>query len=349
MPKVSIIIPAYNGERFIGETLESLLGQTYHDFEIIAVDDGSTDATVDIIKSFIDIDSRRMFIQPLAGRNDRKCDSRVKYFHKENSGNQAIPRNFGIKRAKGEYIAFCDQDDLWYPEKLEKQMSAIDSRRSLSAKIPASAGMTEAGGNDDSANIGIIVASTDVVDSHGKKIGARYVPDGYMDSSESFRMLLEEDFITACSAVFPKKVLDEVGFLREDLSGNDDYDLWLRITRKYGVYGFSEPLCAWRRSKKSFSHDMSRVFKENEKIFKSLKAANDEEEKLIKTGANLNLVRLFIAEVKEKKYDEAGKVLERIRPYDGLFKAKVAMKVFKISPGIARMGLAAASSMKESR
>ena len=325
MPKVSIIIPAYNGERFIGETLESLLGQTYHDFEIIAVDDGSTDATVDIIKSFIDIDSRRMFIQPLAGRNDRKCDSRVKYFHKENSGNQAIPRNFGIKRAKGEYIAFCDQDDLWYPEKLERQMAVNDK------------------------NAGIIVASTDVVDSHGKKIGARYVPDGYMDSSESFRMLLEEDFITACSAVFPKKVLDEVGFLREDLSGNDDYDLWLRITRKYGVYGFSEPLCAWRRSKKSFSHDMSRVFKENEKIFKSLKAANDEEEKLIKTGANLNLVRLFIAEVKEKKYDEAGKVLERIRPYDGLFKAKVAMKVFKISPGIARMGLAAASSMKESR
>ncbi len=305
MPKVSIILPAYNGEKFIKETLESLLGQTYHDFEILAVDDGSTDSTADIVKSF--------------------DDKRVKYFHKENSGNQAIPRNFGIKQAKGEYIAFCDQDDLWYPEKLERQMAVNDK------------------------NAGIIVASTDVVDSHGKKIGARYVPDGYMDSSESFRMLLEEDFITACSAVFPKKVLDEVGLLREDLSGNDDYNLWLKITRKYGVYGFSEPLCAWRRSKKSFSHDMSRVFKENEKIFKSLKAENDEEEKLIKTGANLNLVRLFIAEVKEKKYDEAGKALERVQPFDGLFKAKVAMKVFKISPGIARMGLAAASSMKESR
>ena len=312
MPKVSIILPAYNGERFIKETLESLLSQVYRDFEILAVDDGSTDKTADIIKSF--------------------GDRRIKYFYRENSGNQAIPRNFGINRARGDYIAFCDQDDLWYPEKLKRQMKIINQKDLSQAE-----------------NVGVIVTSADIVDGSGKKIGNRLVPGGYLSVKESFRMLLEEDFITACSAVFPKKVLDEVGFLRDDLSGNDDYDLWLKITRKYGVYGFSEPLCAWRRSKKSFSHDMSRVFKENEKIFKSLKAANDEEEQMIEKGANLNLVRLFIAEVKEKKYDEASALLKKIQPLAGLAKAKIVMKAFKISPRLARMGLLALNSMKEGR
>ncbi|MDO8507921.1 MAG: glycosyltransferase [bacterium] len=303
MPEVSIIVAAYNGERFIKEALESLLSQTFSDFEIVVVDDGSTDSTAEIVKSFE--------------------DERIRYFYKENSGNQAIPRNYGIKKAQGEYIALCDQDDLWYPEKLEKQL-----------------------GNKPGKNVGIIVTSADIVDEKGKRVGVRYVPEGYMDSAESFEMLLDEDFITSCSAIIPRKILDEVGLLDEKLRGNDDYDMWLRITKKYGVYGISESLCAWRRSEKAFSHDMSRIFLENEKIFKTLKANNKAAEELIEKGKNKNLVRLFVAYVKEKKYDEAKQVLPKIKPFEGLRKVKIVIKIFKVSPSMARTALIAVGQLK---
>lgn len=344
--QVSVIMPAYDGERFIKESIESILAQTFKDFELVVVDDGSTDSTLEIVKSF--------------------DDERIKYFHKENSGNQAIPRNYGIKKAQGEFIAFCDQDDLWYPEKLEKQMAVIiqnstrlsdgqefkiqkglDSlprrqagRRSLSARSFA-----KEGGNGKA--IGIVVTSADIVNRQGAKIGERLVPAGFMDAPESFRKLLEEDFITACSALVPKKVIEEVGLLNGDLNGNDDYDLWLRITRKYGIFGIGEPLCAWRRSGESFSRDMSRIFKENEKIFNRLKAGDAKEKSLIEKGANLNLARLFVAYLREKQYDQAKETLQRIQAFEGMAQVKFAMKIFGLSPGFARLGLLFVNAIKK--
>jgi hypothetical protein len=183
------------------------------------------------------------------------------------------------------------------------------------------------------------VSSADIVDEKGKKIGVRYVPEGYTDAAESFEMLLDEDFITACSALIPKSILDEVGLLNENLVGNDDHELWLRITKKYGIFGISESLCAWRKSEKSFSKDMSRIFIENEKIFDVLKSENRVEKELIENGKNKNLFRLFIAYVKEKKYDDAKKVLGRARQSQDLSQ-RLAIKVFLLSPGLAHFSLA---------
>lgn len=304
MPEVSIIVAAYNGERFIKEALESLLAQTFDNFEIVVVDDGSTDSTAEIVKSFE--------------------DERVKYFHKENSGNQAIPRNFGIKKTEGKYIAFCDQDDLWYPTKLEKQMER------------------------NQKDAGIFITSADIINENGKKIGERLVPKGYLSPEESFEMLLNENFITACSAIILKKVIEEVGFLNEKLSGNDDYDLEIRVAKQYGILGISEPLCAWRRSKGSFSHDMSRVFKENQKIFSLLKADNEEQSEIIKEGKNKNLLGLFLAYVKEGQYDKAKEVLPQIRPFTGMMKFKIFIKVFRLSPSLSGFLARANSVVKKS-
>jgi len=102
-PKVSIIIPVYNGEKYITYAIESALAQTYRNFEIIVVDDGSTDGSYEKIKPFLPF---------------------VKYIFQENQG-VAAARNTAIKHSSGELIAFLDQDDLWLPEKLELQVDYL--------------------------------------------------------------------------------------------------------------------------------------------------------------------------------------------------------------------------------
>jgi cellulose synthase/poly-beta-1,6-N-acetylglucosamine synthase-like glycosyltransferase len=104
MPLISVIIPVYNGEKTIRETIESVLSQTFTDFELIVINDGSQDATLQIV--------------------ERIQDARLKVFSYPNSG-QATSRNRGIARACGEYISFIDADDLWTPDKLEAQLKGL--------------------------------------------------------------------------------------------------------------------------------------------------------------------------------------------------------------------------------
>ncbi|MDY6896820.1 MAG: glycosyltransferase [Cyanobacteriota bacterium] len=106
MPLISIIIPVYNGEKTIKETIESVLNQTFVNFELIVIDDGSQDSTLNVISSIE--------------------DSRLKVFSYQNAG-VAISRNRGIKRASGKFIAFLDADDLWTSDKLESQLKALQS------------------------------------------------------------------------------------------------------------------------------------------------------------------------------------------------------------------------------
>jgi glycosyltransferase involved in cell wall biosynthesis len=104
LPKVSIITAAYNHVQFIRQSVESVLNQTYKDFEHIVVDDGSTDGTAEILKTF---------------------GNRIKYIRQENRGTHAA-LNTGIREASGQYIAILDSDDAWLPHKLERQVSAFE-------------------------------------------------------------------------------------------------------------------------------------------------------------------------------------------------------------------------------
>lgn len=106
-PLVSVVLTTYNRADLISETIESILSQTFRNFELIVVDDGSTDNTEEVVRSY--------------------NDERVHYIKTDNWGGPAKPRNIGIKKAKGEYIAFCDDDDLWLPNKLEVQLKHFDS------------------------------------------------------------------------------------------------------------------------------------------------------------------------------------------------------------------------------
>ncbi|MBR2427204.1 MAG: glycosyltransferase family 2 protein, partial [Lentisphaeria bacterium] len=109
---VSIITPAYNAERFMAETLESVLNQTYPLWELLVIDDGSKDSTPDILKKYAEKDSRIIPIR------------------QENAGSSAA-RNNGIRQAKGRYIVLLDADDLWEPEFLEKQLKFMKEKNAL--------------------------------------------------------------------------------------------------------------------------------------------------------------------------------------------------------------------------
>ncbi len=105
MSLVSIVMPVYNCEKYIGEAIEGLLAQSYTDWELNAVDDCSTDNSAEIIKSFAE------------------KDARIRYFRLDKNSGAAAARNKGIDEATGRYIAFLDSDDVWLPEKLEKQIT----------------------------------------------------------------------------------------------------------------------------------------------------------------------------------------------------------------------------------
>jgi len=107
-PSVSVIIPVYNGEKYLAEALESVFAQTFTDYEIIVIDDGSTDQTPVVLAHY-------------AG---------IRILAQENKGTAAA-RNLGVATAKGTYIGFLDADDLWLPEKLELQVAALQADQSI--------------------------------------------------------------------------------------------------------------------------------------------------------------------------------------------------------------------------
>ena len=109
-PSVSIITPCYNGERYVKETIESVLAQTYTDWEMLVIDDGSQDQSAAIIQSYAD------------------KDPRIQLISQENAGSSAA-RNNGIRRARGRYIALLDADDLWDPEFLSKQIAYLTEKQ----------------------------------------------------------------------------------------------------------------------------------------------------------------------------------------------------------------------------
>ena len=121
-PKISVVIPTYNKSQYLKEAIKGVLNQTYKEIEVIAVDDGSTDNTKEVVKSF--------------------NDPRVIYFFQENK-RPAAARNSGLRKTKGKYIAFLDSDDLWLKEKLKRQIDFMEKNSEIGLLGTACYEMTE--------------------------------------------------------------------------------------------------------------------------------------------------------------------------------------------------------------
>ena len=219
MPFFSVVIAVYNKERHIKSTLDSVLAQTFQDFEIIVVNDGSTDES-DLIVSSI-------------------THPKIKYFTQENRGASA-GRNRAISKASGTYIALLDADDLWEPKYLETMHQLIHAYPRLS--VFASAVTIET-----SSHAMPSVYSMENLEKNGV-----YVVD-YFESSYVNTLL------TSSSTVMHTNVFQEIGTYDTTIKSGQDTDLWIRIGLQYKVVFINEDLVRYRYEKRSLSNTTKRV------------------------------------------------------------------------------------------
>ena len=184
-PRVSIVIPTYNRGYLIRAAIDSVLDQTYSNFEILVIDDGSTDNTREIINSIE--------------------DTRINYIYIDHSGRPAVPRNVGIEKSRGQFVAFLDSDDVWVPEKLEIQLAVIDHNH----------------------GVNICYGNAKLFDENGYRgieLKSPFKRDGLIANS-----LLLRNCVPMVTAIVCKGFLDKYKLrFNEQLTAIEDYDLWLR-------------------------------------------------------------------------------------------------------------------------
>lgn len=219
---VSVIVPAYNAERYIEQTIRSVMMQTFTDWELLVLDDCSSDRTCEIIEGLAVQDSRIHLI-----RNDRNMGV-------------ARTRNRGFSLIKGNYVALLDSDDIWHPEKLEKQLARLQ---------------------ETGADFGY--CSYAVVDENGKSIRADFV----VPEQISFDGLLKQNVI-GCSTVMLSASLVKQYRFTEDFY-HEDYVLWLELLRNgKKAAGCGEVLVDWRLIQNSRSFNKLQAAKNRWRIYR---------------------------------------------------------------------------------
>jgi glycosyltransferase involved in cell wall biosynthesis len=196
MPAVSVVIPAFNAAPTLGATLQSVLDQDFGDLEVLVVDDASTDATAALADRVASTDPRVRVL-----RRDR------------NGGRPAIPRNDGIRAARGALVAFCDADDLWHPAKLQRQVAAMRLHPSLGFVYT--------------------IARELRPDTRGGWGTGRLLPFPFMASID-LAALRRRNTIVASSVLARTALVREVGGFDEtdSLRAMEDFDLWLRLAER---------------------------------------------------------------------------------------------------------------------
>jgi glycosyltransferase involved in cell wall biosynthesis len=232
-PEFSVVIPAYNAERVIGTAIRSVLNQTWEDFELVVVDDGSSDTTPDLVESM--------------------TDSRVRLIRQENQGT-AGARNTGIANSSGTYVSFLDNDDLWMPDFLEKM------RLALAHEASAAFAYTDAW---------VLVDGLHRIRKTTAMSGSRPPEPPPSDPSDFLTELMRRNFIL-CSASIRRSAIKRVGGFRPGLGGCDDYDLWIRLIgaghRAIRVPGL---LTIWRDRADSQSKDSVAMLRGLERVISS--------------------------------------------------------------------------------
>jgi glycosyltransferase involved in cell wall biosynthesis len=225
MTKVSIILPVYNGEKYLSETIDSIIEQTFADWEIVAVNDGSTDNSHSILQQY-----------------KSNLGSKIKIIDQENSG-VSVARNVAIDNSESEYLAFIDADDMWLPEKLEKQIKILDN------------------------NPDVALVYSDLLDlienktTRRKQILKRKLQRGYI-----FEPLFYFNFIALSSVVLRKEMIEKYGNFDSDYKIIQDYDLFLRIAEKNVIDYVDESLLIYRIHENNISGNMEAIERENFKL-----------------------------------------------------------------------------------
>jgi len=228
MPRVSVVIPAHNAASFLPETLASVSAQTFGDWEIVVVDDGSRDATWSILES---------------------AGPRVRALRNQTALGPAAARNVALAQAHGELVAFLDADDLLLPSYLERQIARLDEAVAQGRRV------------------GLVACDALLLDD-GRYADYTYLdmtPDRHLPITLDRVLRRNPIFI---SALVPRAVGQQVGWFDEALFGTEDFGLWLKILeRGYEAIGNPEPLAVYRRSTGTVSTDIARQGANNRRAY----------------------------------------------------------------------------------
>lgn len=223
--KISIILPYFNGKEFIKEALDSILKQTYTNFEIILIDDGSSNPLhSDYLKALV----------------ENYGDERIKYFYKNNEG-LSRTRNFGIDNSNGEYLAFIDQDDIWKINKLEIQMNIMKTINGVSAITTN----------------GEAFGETNFILNPGRKFNLK---TGFV--KESYAKMLRANFADICTLLVRRELLKDIGYCNRKYIVTPDYEYLIRIAEKTDFYYVNDSLYFYRFHANNTVKDIFRLYSE---------------------------------------------------------------------------------------
>lgn len=201
-PMASVVIATNNRKAWLTEALESVFAQTYRDYEVIVIDDGSEDGTSEYLKE--------------------RYGDRIRLFRTEGT-NGPTAKNLGASHARGKYLGFLDDDDLWYPTKLEKQVAYMESAPD---------------------NVAMVGSGCDHINAEGQSIWKENIPSGRL----SYRVACIAPKLPGANSgsLIRKAAFEECGGFDLSLTRNQDRDLWIKITRKHEVHLLPEVLSTVR-------------------------------------------------------------------------------------------------------
>ena len=243
-PLISIVIPTHNRYKLLKNAINSVVNQTYKNWELIIIDDASEDETSNIVSDY--------------GKN------KIKYYYNEISKGGSGSRNVGIAVSKGEFIAFLDDDDEWFPEKLEKQLPLFNDKK-----------------------VGLVYSGVKLVFLN-YNLSYETTPN---KRGNAYKDVLVKNYIGGTiSVILRKNILPDSKWFDENIPARQDYDLWIRVTKICKVNFVTEPLAiAYYRNKIdriSTNLDNHKVAIEmiNKKYQKNISIMLSEKEKLIRTA-----------------------------------------------------------------
>ncbi|CAH0529066.1 glycosyltransferase family 2 protein [Vibrio hippocampi] len=232
-PLVSIVMPVYNRDKYVATAIESILAQTFHDYELIVVDDGSTDGSAEIIRGYLD-------------------DERIRYVYQENSGSPSLARNSGIALTQGEWVAFLDSDDVWSEDKLAQQIALVNQCEELASPLDLVVGDYSifSKGKQEQASFFSRFKVWKLLDLEQ----ASHHDAGYSFQRESFlSALYQRGFAMTQAALVRRRLLIEVGCFNSSYIYAEDTDLWLTVAERGRVGVVNTPVFEYHQHEGSIT------------------------------------------------------------------------------------------------
>ncbi len=235
--KISVVIPTYEREQLVPRAIESVLAQSFMPYEIIVVDDGSTDNTKKVLSE--------------------KFGKKIRYFYKKNGGVSSA-RNYGMRKAKGDLVAFLDSDDIWMKDKLEIQTEYLRRYPKLDFVF------------SDCNNVRdgkIVTKSLLAYSEHGDKIAGS---EGIIKNMLNY--IIEENMISTSTVLFRRACIKKAGYMDEDLPVAEDREYWIRLASVFN-FGYVGGVLASRiLHGKNLVDDQIKLLEANIKLYKLLKS-----------------------------------------------------------------------------